>query len=447
VRLPKLVRTTAFRLTLRYVALFGLAVLILFGVIWTVMTDYEARHLDSEIRDEVESLRINATDIATLTERIGTHATFEANQGMYWLLQARDGRVLAGNMPAMAAQAGWFERVVPRADKPRKQRRIRVQGVSLPDDLYLAVGLDPKSQKQLREVRELVTNGFVIAAAATLLLMLAGGTLVGARLLRRVEGIGRTSREIAEGDLGRRLPLGGNDDELDHLATDLNRMLDRMQIQFETVKQVSSDIAHDLRTPLTRLRQRLERARDTPTARAIEHAIEETDAILATFAALLRIAEIESDAQVGRFAPVDLTETLRTLVEVYQSMADERGQALLADIPDALTVTGDRAMLAQMVANLLENALRHTPAGSTIRVVARAVATGVELLIEDNGAGIPTEESEKVFRRFYRREASRTSPGNGLGLALVAAIAARHHAQLTLEDAQPGLRVRLSLPA
>jgi signal transduction histidine kinase len=265
--------------------------------------------------------------------------------------------------------------------------------------------------------------------------------------LRRVERIGRTSREIAEGDLSRRLPLTGKDDELDHLATDLNRMLDRMELQFETVRQVSSDIAHDLRTPLARLRQRLERARDGASQPdAIERAIADTDAILVTFAALLRIAEIESDSQAGRFAAVDLTETLRTVAEVYEPMAEEGGQALLTDIDDALTVTGDRAMLAQMIANLLENALRHSPSRSTIRLTARRNAAQVEVVVEDNGPGIPAEDHAKVFRRFYRREASRTSPGNGLGLALVAAIAARHRALVTLEDAQPGLRVRLSLP-
>lgn len=447
-RLPKLVRTTAFRLTLRYVALFGAALLVMFGLVWKVMADYEAKHIETEVEEEIESLRLDTANRDELVERIGTHATFDANKGMYWLLQDSSGKVLAGNMPAMESpQTGWFERSVPRSGKPRKQRTIRVNGQLLAGGTYLAVGLDPKTQKELREVREIVTNELAIGGVATLALVLVAGTWVGALLLRRVERIGRTSREIAEGDLSRRLPLRGNDDELDHLAQDLNRMLDRMQIQFETVRQVSSDIAHDLRTPLTRLRQRLERARDgTPSPETIERAIAETDAILDTFSALLRIAEIESDAQAGRFAQVDLTETLRTLVEVYQPAADENGQTLLAKIPDALAITGDRAMLAQMIANLVENALRHTPAGSTVRIAAQRLDGAVELIVEDDGPGIPADEHEKVFRRFYRREASRTSPGNGLGLSLVSAIAARHHARLTLEDARPGLRVRLVLP-
>ena len=220
----------------------------------------------------------------------------------------------------------------------------------------------------------------------------------------------------------------------------------------ENLRQVSTDIAHDLRTPLTRLRQRLELSqRDVGDARSVEKVfgatLRDLDGILETFGALLRIAQIESGARKAGFAEVDLGELLRTVVEIYQTALEDKNQALRQDIGNGLLVKGDRELLTQLFANLLENASRHSPAGAAISVAARRQGQKVEVIVADNGPGIPAALRAKVLQRFYRLESSRTTPGNGLGLSLAGAVADLHDSPLELGDNQPGLRVRVCLPA
>ena len=261
------------------------------------------------------------------------------------------------------------------------------------------------------------------------------------------------------GDLDRRLPTTTGDrsrsgDEFDRLATNLNIMLDRIEVLVKGLRQVSTDIAHDLRTPLGRLRRTLELARDSAlvdpksaVAPVIDQAIEEADALLATFGALLRIAQIEAGASRRGFGPVDLSAVLEAVLEVYAPAAEEKSQNLTRRIPAGIVVLGDRALLTQMLANLVENAIRHSPSDAHIDVALRAADNreGPEVAIKDDGPGIPEAERDKVFRRFYRLDASRSAPGNGLGLALVAAAADLHGATIRLFDNPPrGLRVVLT---
>jgi signal transduction histidine kinase len=266
--------------------------------------------------------------------------------------------------------------------------------------------------------------------------------------MRRIEAINQTSREIMEGDLSRRVPTAGSGDDFDRLATNLNRMLERIEDLMAAVRQVSDNIAHDLRTPLTRLRTRLELARGSnpeQTREEIDRAIEDAQELLTTFNALLRIARIESGSSRGAFADVDIASLVRDIAELYEPVAAEKGQTLSVQGQRAVTVRGDRDLLFQALANLVDNAIKHTPEGSGIELSAESRDGRAELGVADTGPGIPADLRGKVFRRFFRTDASRSTPGSGLGLSLVRAVADLHEARIDLADNDPGLRVTIIL--
>jgi len=322
---------------------------------------------------------------------------------------------------------------------------IHTHGVVLADGAYLMVGVDALAR---REMHKLILRVFGWSSAITLALAFGGGALMSGGLLRRIEMISRAARDIMGGNFSRRIPVRGTGDELDHLVGSLNTMLERNEMAMESVRQVSNDIAHDLRTPLTRLRQRLELAQRRARSleewqRAADGCISDMDAILETFGALLRIAQIESGMPARRFAEVDLSELLRTVAEVYQPMAEEKNQRFTIDIAPGLTVRGDRELLSQMVANVIENGMKHSPAGTSIGLMTSQSPGTITATVMDSGPGIPVADRGRVFRRFYRLESSRSTPGSGLGLSLVEAIAALHGVNIELTDNGPGLRVTL----
>ncbi|WP_371135875.1 sensor histidine kinase [Reyranella sp.] len=294
-----------------------------------------------------------------------------------------------------------------------------------------------------------IVRAFVWAGGLTLLLAIAGGAWLGSTFLRRIDAITRTSRAIMEGDLSARIPVRGTHDEIDQLVTSLNDMLARIQQLLDGLRQVSSDIAHDLRTPLGRLRQHLEDARERAKTtvdydQATDAAIEEADALLETFSALLRIAQVEAGAHRSAFAPVDFSALVRSIGEAYQPAAEDSRHKLAILVEDGVNLVGDRQLLAQMISNLVENALHHTPEGTTVSLGLRETAAGFEAEVADDGPGIPADEHDKVFDRFYRLDRSRSTAGSGLGLALVKAIAGLHGLSVRLEDRRPGLSVILS---
>jgi signal transduction histidine kinase len=362
---------------------------------------------------------------------------------MYYLLQDRNGKLIAGNTPSIPSREGRFDLKVPRFNSP--SAAVHVHGLTLMDSEYLMVGVDALPR---RKMQRLIVRVFGWSSAITLVLAFAGGALVSRGLLRRIETISRAARDIMAGDFSRRIPVRGTGDEFDRLVTSLNAMLERNELAMESVRQVSNDIAHDLRTPLTRLRQRLELAQRWARSveewrRAAEGCISDMDAILETFGGLLRIAQIESGMPERRFAKVDLSELLRTVIEMYQPMAEQKEQPFTADIASGVTVWGDRELLTQMIANVIENAMKHSPRGASICVVTRGSASTIAVTVSDSGPGIPSEQRARVFQRFYRLERSRSTPGNGLGLSLVEAIAALHQIGIELTDNAPGLRVTL----
>jgi signal transduction histidine kinase len=422
------------------------------------MSDQLDAELDAE-RTVLEALyRAGGLDAlsAEIAERVAQPA-----HPLRYLLEDPSGRVVAGDLghsPPLTIGRSDIELPIAasRGSANHTHRLFRTLGVALGDGPLLFLGQDAHA---LEELREFVFAAFEWGVGATLVLAVLGSMAMSAGVLRRVEAINRASERIMAGDLDRRLPTtttdrNGGGDEFDRLAENLNLMLDRIGVLVQGLRQVSTDIAHDLRTPLGRLRRTLEQAREDASldagaagAAMIDRAIEEVDALLGTFGALLRIAQIEAGASRRGFGSVDLGAVIDAVLEVYAPAAEEKNQILTRRINASIAVLGDRELLTQMLANLVENAIRHSPRGAHIEV-ALFVAKGVErpqLTISDDGPGIPEAERDKVFRRFYRLDASRSTSGNGLGLALVAAVVDLHGAKIRLLDSPPhGLRVVLS---
>jgi signal transduction histidine kinase len=450
-------RSTSFRLLAWYAAVFAASVaILLFFVYWIALAALDEQLSDSVERETdvlVELYRGGRLD--RVIRAIELRMVDLRPPRRYYLLQNADGERVAGNLPPMDPIEGEIELPVSslfpdgrsKADEPADRYPVLAQGRRLENGVFLLVG---ENRYRAMKAREAIVRAFGWGSAITVLLAAVGGMALVVGFLRRVEEINRTTRSIMDGDLSKRVPTRGGRDEMDHLAINLNTMLDRIQVLMESLKRVSDDIAHDLRTPLSRLRHRLEsaRARMGPDGDpVIEQSIAELDAILETFSALLRIAQIEGGARQAGFSDLSLGQIVRSVAEAYAPVAEDRGQQLDIVIDQVPTIRGDRDLLTQMIANLVENSIRHCPAAVRITVGLRQEAGAPVLCVADTGPGIPASEREKVFRRFYRLEASRTTPGSGLGLALVKAVADLHGASVELSDNEPGLRVKVRFHA
>ena len=454
-RLPRLLRTTSFRLAALYLLLFTASAVVLGAVVfWTTRAalDGQAR---ARIQAEVASLR-DEYQAGGLPRLVAAAEARERGAGaLDYLVQGANGARLAGEIAPIGRHLGWLRIDAVETDDGRGERElVRALAVPLGGGVVAAVGDD---FARIAEAEEAILRAFAWAIGATVLLGAGGGAWLSHLFLKRVGAIGRVAEAIIEGDLARRVPVRGTGDDLDRLAATLNRMLDRIAALMESLRQVSNDIAHDLRTPLSRLGQRLEDARAHASSvadyeRAVEGAAAEAEALLGTFAALLRIAEVEAGAQRAAFRRVELSRLAETVADAFAPVAEDEGRALRAEIAPGVSVQGDQELLTQMLANLVENALRHTPLGSHIGVLLDAhppgdPASGPVLAVEDNGPGVPEGERGRVLRRFHRLEQSRTTSGSGLGLSLVAAVAELHGARLDLANAGPGLRVSVAFPA
>jgi len=298
--------------------------------------------------------------------------------------------------------------------------------------------------------RERVKAALLWAGLLALCAGIGGGAVMGRSLLRRVEEVNRTAERVMGGNLSERVPLRGTSDEFDQLATNLNNMLDQIERLMAGIREVSDNIAHDLRTPLSRLRARLELSLlGAPDAaaqsEAVRAAIDEADRLLTTFNALLNIAEAESGTRRNAAEPLDLAQTARAAAELYEPVAEEQGCALKLDVEPGIMILGDRHLLSQAVANLLDNALKY--GGGEVTLSAHQHDGRAALEVSDSGPGIPEGEREAVLDRFVRLEPSRSTPGNGLGLSLVRAVARLHNGTIQLGDNHPGLTVRLEFAA
>jgi signal transduction histidine kinase len=449
VNLPRLFRTSSFRLTLLYAGLTGLSFLLLFAVIFWSTTRFMQKQIDITIKGEIKELRNGAADESLDSLRRVVQASTEQAPGFFYLLQDRAGNVLAGNLPKLDPVMDVREWTGANRLPEFPNIDIRGLGIDAGAGGYLFIGMNAH---QVHEMRESVARSFLWGFGAAMLLALIGGAAMSLSVLRRIEAVSQTSRDIVGGDLQRRIALNGSGDEFDHLAISLNAMLDRIQVLMDGLRQVSTDIAHDLRTPLTRLRQRLELAQERSGDAAALHGalgatLTDIDAILQTFSALLRIAQVESGARRASFSRVDLSDLLHTIAEVYQPAFEEKSQLLREQIAPDLVVHGDRELLTQLFANLVENATRHCPSGAQVALIAAPGGAGVSVSVSDNGPGIPAAMREKVLQRFVRLDASRSTPGNGLGLSMAAAVAALHDADWQMTDNGPGLRIAILFPA
>lgn len=431
-------RSTSLRLAAVYTIVFSIAVVGL-GIL-TLFTTRQALSADVDARIQAESAAlIQEFRAEGLPGVLGAVRERDRTPGaLNYGLEGPDHLAMAGRLAGAMAPLGWS---VLRVAQPGGQRKpIRVYTSSLPGGLKLNVGDD---LDRIETLDGAVIRGFGWAFVGVVFLGVGVGYAFNRDMHRRLAAISGTAEAIIDGDLARRVPLRGSDDDLDRLAATFNRMLDRIAALMETLKQVSNDIAHDMRTPLTRLRQKLEAglARSEERGQALESALADLDYILDTFAALLRIAQIQGGARRSAFKPTDLSALAQTVVEAFAPSAEDSRQTLILGATEPVIIDGDSELLTQMCVNLVENGLRHAGAGARIRVRIAASGTNAQLTVVDDGPGVPAAERERLFDRFYRLERSRSTPGSGLGLALVSAVADLHGAGVKLADAGPGLEV------
>lgn len=451
----RIFRTISFQLTALFCLIFAACLVAL--LFTTYLTTYAAlrTQMQTDVRSQLNTLaeEANSDGVDTIIQDIKERTVSAKNSGFYFIGDS-SGQKLAGNIDSVAPVDGWSEGTVGEATmakigkSPDEDHEIWGQGMHLPGGYFLYVGEDPY---RLLAAQESIVDSFLWSAALALLLAVAAGYLASRGFLRRIDDINTTSIAIMDGKLKQRIPVRGTADEIDRLSANLNRLFDSNQSLLESLKQVSSNIAHDLRSPLTRLRQGLEEAKARPAsnnsyAKAIDNAIAESDQLLATFAALLRIAQIESGSRKAGFKDVDLSRLFERVAEAYRAVAEDQGKVLLVSVPENVHYFGDGELLLQMIVNLVENAIRHTQAGAQLSLILNTTEAGPRSIIADTGPGIPAEQRGRVFEHFYRLDSSRTSAGNGLGLALVSAIATLHGIQLTLEDNCPGLRIVMAFP-
>lgn len=448
----RLLRTSSFRLAVQSASLSILGAVLVFWIVYQAAQNTVRHALETAAAGEQADIISDLSDdhkaiVASVRDEM------VAAPGAFYTLSGPEGGFLAGNLrlpPTLAkGWTGW--RTLDRNDGvtlPLRVMAIHGRALRLADGDTLFVA---ENASDLYALNQLIARAFLVVFGIILTLGLAGGLLVARGTFRRMEAITATSREIMQGDLARRIPVSGKGSEFEQLATSLNAMLDRIQILMENVRQVSNDIAHDLRQPLARLREHLELGRQTTqepaTRAAIEDAIAQTDAALGIFAAMLRIAEIEAGARRRDFAPLDLSQLLTELAETFEAVAETEGLHFAAAIEPGLRIMGDRELLAQMLVNLIENAFRHGGPGAWVEITAASTTRlgEIAITVADRGPGIPASEHERVLRRFVKLDKSRHSAGSGLGLALVAAVVELHRGRIRLADNRPGLRVELEL--
>ncbi|MBI1239090.1 MAG: HAMP domain-containing protein [Alphaproteobacteria bacterium] len=451
--LHKLLATSTFRLALVYLAIFATSAFALLAFLYWGTTGFMAAQTDETIEAEITGLaeQYVQTGLPGLRQIILARSA-ESEVSIYLLANGDRSRI-AGNLTTWPegppTPNGWidflYERPTPNGPvlRPARARRF-----VLPGNFLLLVGRDIGVRRQ---VEDRITTALGWAGALTVALGLLGGFLFSRNMVSRLDAINRTSREIMAGDLTRRVPLLGNNDELDELAKSLNSMLDQIERLMASMRDVADNIAHDLRSPLNRLRSRIEMALLHPgdpkaAGEVLEGALVEIDGVITTFNALLLIAEAESGALPETQGDVDLAGALRDIVELYEPVAEAKGLTVQAAAREPMPVTGHGALINQALANLVDNAIKYTPEGGVVRLAAYYDAGHPTISVEDSGPGIPGEDRARVLERFVRLERSRHEPGSGLGLSLVAAVARLHRADLTLGDAGPGLRVTIRFP-
>jgi signal transduction histidine kinase len=453
VRAPNILRTQAYRIVLVYVAVFAISVTALLAfTYWNTKRALDAQ-TDQIIEAEITGLseqyqRLGLRGLADVVLSRSAHG----GPGLY-LLANRFKQPIVGNLDAWPPGGDRPNSFVDfdyqrRVENQLETRKARGRIFELAGGFYLLVAQDVH-ERYLTE--RLFTTTLPWTVGLVLIFGLVGGAVMSRNMLARLDRINTTTAEIMDGDLSRRVALSDAHDEFDALAENLNAMLDRIERLMKGVREVTDSVAHDLRTPLNRLRNRLEatlRHLDPASdpAPEIEAAVAETDQLITTFNALLLIAEADAGVTRGAMTPIDLAAIAEDMAELYEPLAEEKGVTLKIEPAGATMIDGNRSLISQALANLVDNAIKYTPAGGTVTVTASETPLGVELRVADTGPGIPAAERSRVVERFVRLDASRNAPGTGLGLSLVAAVARLHDARLLLEDNAPGLRAVMRFP-
>jgi signal transduction histidine kinase len=441
--LLRFLRSASFRFALLFAGVFSACAVLFALVLWFATAGSLDRQTDAALRTDAFGLteRWREAGPAAVVEAIAERLAADVENHAIYLMVEAGGRRLAGNLDRWPAEAeGDGDWAVALVEREGAQVEARTYTIAL-DGYRVLIGRDVNEKQRLRDM---LAEGIAWSAAAAALFALVGAAVLRRALEGRLRPASQTAQAIAAGDLSRRVPSSGREDEFDRLGESMNVMLDRIDFLMAGIRGVSDSIAHDLRTPIARARAKLEEAlADAGDAEALRAAMEQgitdLDNITRVFEALLRIAEAEAGARRAAFAPIDLVPVLADVAEFYGAVAESRGQVIETDLPERLDLVGDRDLLAQAAGNLLDNALKFTPPGGTVRLAARSGARdGIEVTVADTGPGLPPEERARAGERFFRADASRGTPGSGLGLSLVQAVAHLHGGELTLADARPG---------
>jgi signal transduction histidine kinase len=458
--MAKLLRTTTFRWLAAYMLVFLIAASGIIGYLYWHTNDLLMRQVVQTLTAEVTGLReqYRAGGAERLSAAVQERAS-ETEGGLY-LLSTADGRRLSGNLIAVprevkATPSGAlfsYDRTASSGPPGPRTRVAAGVAVDVPDGLTLVVARDVQDQRTFADT----LRGTLLWSLGLLALFgLGGGLLASLGIARRIDAVSGTARSIMAGNLSQRIPLNGSGDEFDRLSVNLNAMLERMEQLMAGMREVSDNIAHDLKTPLSRMRNRLEATLREPDdgqryGRALEQTIEDSDALVRTFNAMLAIARLESGAASEPMAPVDISALVAEAAELYEPVAEEAGFTLDVTVDSGLGVQGNQPLISQALANLIENALKY---GAGLDAAARAISVsasreGAEVVIAvaDRGPGIVPADRERALERFVRLDASRTTSGSGLGLSLVAAVARLHGGTVELGDNSPGLVVTVRLP-
>lgn len=431
--------SAAYRIAFTYAAAFAAAMLLLGIAVYLAANAEFRRQRDAVLAEEMEDLSQEGLGRKLIRE-IDLRGRLRTRRDFGYALFDPSGRRIGGRLDVQRPPAGYS--TVSFGDPREGRKYVRATALNLHDGSRLVVAIDPEGVEAIdRTILEL----FAMAFAGVVAIGGAGALILGRYLRIRLDRIRVTANAIVAGNASQRIAVGTAGDEFDEAALALNRMLDRIAGLMENLRQVSSDVAHDLRTPLLRLRNQLDQVGRVEGAEL--RAIELGDEILRLFEAILRIAEVEGGGLQRYFTPIDLSRLIGDMTEGFAPALADSGHEIVWSIAPDVTTFGDRELLSQLVANLLDNARIHTPAGTVIRLELFSTASETVLTVVDDGPGVSAADREQLLRRFFRGDASRTTPGNGLGLSLVAAITAAHGGRVTLADARPGLSVTIALPS
>lgn len=419
--LPNFVHTATFRFVLLHTVFFFISAIVLSFVIY-----FDTQQsLESQIRDritaEVQQLMIDYHQDGMEELRHDIRERIEANSTnrLQYCIQNSNGRGIFDKIPPLLSHRGWIH-----------HESLLLFAQPLHDGYLLIIGAELTS---VRDIQQIILHAFGISVVIALFLAVFGGFFISRRFVKRVDKLRKTAELVGKGDLSQRIPINGTRDEFDQLANIINQMLNRIQVLVQELHHVTTNIAHDLRTPLTQLRNQLE------TIPNSENAISVLDQALGTFNSLLRIAEIESGRRQEDFQLIDLSSLVMDLVDAYKGVADEKEVHINCDVANSVKIVGDRHLMIQMISNLIENALKYGGNKIEVNLTKKIIS------IQDNGLGIPENEFVNITKPFYRLDKSRSSKGNGLGLSLVRAIAGLHGMSLTFENMQPGFAVTISM--